>query len=120
MREGALVASCHCRRASIRFPRKPDYVNHCNCSLCAALGWQGIYFASDELEIDGEFDSYVRSDMAEPTLRVHRCATCGTATHWTPLGEPPYERMGVNARLVDPAALEGSEVRDIDGRSWPQ
>jgi len=33
MREGALVASCHCRRASIRFPRKPDYVNHCNCSV---------------------------------------------------------------------------------------
>jgi len=113
-----LVARCHCGRATIRFPRKPDYVNHCNCSLCTALGFQGIYFASGELEIEGELDSYVRSDIEQPMIRIMRCTTCGTATHWEPLGEPPYERMGVNARLVDPALLEGVEVRAIDGRSW--
>ncbi len=118
MADEEMVAACHCGRATIRLPRKPDYVNQCNCSLCKALGWQGIYFASDELQIEGEFDRYVRSDMEEPCLAVLRCANCGTATHWTPLGEPPYERMGVNARLVDPAWLEGVEVRQIDGRSW--
>jgi len=28
--------------------------------------------------------------------------------------------MGVNARLVDPAWLEGVEVRQVDGRSWDE
>ena len=118
MPDSELVASCHCGRATIRLPRKPDYVNHCNCTLCTATGFQGIYFASGELHIEGEFDSYVRSDLAEAYLRTLRCKSCGTPTHWEPLGEPPYERMGVNARLVDPALLEGVEVRAINGRSW--
>lgn len=119
MAEGGLTARCHCRRATIRLPRKPDYVNRCNCSLCTATGWTGMYFRPDEIEIAGEFDLYVRGDMPKPTLQLLRCRTCGTATHWTPLGEPPHERMGVNASLVEPAALEGVEAREIDGRSWP-
>jgi hypothetical protein len=49
-----------------------------------------------------------------------RCKTCGILTHWELLSEPPHERMGVNARLVDPALLEGVEVREIDGRSWDE
>jgi len=113
-----LVAACHCGRATIRLPRKPDYINECNCSLCAKTGWRGIYYASGELVIEGEFDGYVRSDLEQTYLRVLRCKTCGIATHWEPLTPRPHERMGVNARLVDPAVLEGVEVREIDGRGW--
>ena len=116
--EAQLTARCHCGGVTIRLPRKPDYVNECNCSLCAMTGWRGIYFASDELVIDGALDSYVRTDIAQPFLRVLRCANCGIATHWEPLAEPPHERMGVNARLADPALLDGVEVRQVDGASW--
>ena len=120
MADPPLVARCHCGRATIKLPRKPDYINHCNCSLCAATGWRGIYYSSDELEIEGEFDSYIRSDLRKTYLRVLRCSNCGIATHWEPLSEPPHERMGINARLVDPALLEGVEVREVDGRSWDE
>ena len=115
-----LVASCHCGRATIRLPRKPDTITHCNCSLCTATGFQGIYYASDELVIAGEFDSYVRSDLEQACLQTLRCKTCGIVTHWEPLTPPPHERMGVNARLVDPAWLEGVEIRQVDGRSWDE
>ena len=115
-----LVAACHCGRATIRLPRKPDYINQCNCSLCAKTGWLGIYYASDELMIAGEFDGYVRSDLRQTYLTILRCRTCGIATHWEPLTPPPHERMGVNARLVDPALLDGVEVREIDGASWEE
>lgn len=120
MAEGGteLVASCICGRARITLSRTPDYVGHCNCSMCTKTGFHGVYYASNELRIEGEFDSYVREDLDEVFLRLHRCKHCGAATHWTPLSEPPYERMGVNARLVDQALLEGVEVRYVDGASW--
>jgi hypothetical protein len=116
--DGAITARCHCGDVNIRLARKPTRVVHCNCSLCTALGWRGIYYSSAEVEISGELDSYVRTDIKQPMLRTFRCARCGTATHWEPLTEPPHERMGVNANLVDPAALEALEVVPVDGRSW--
>ena len=119
MSGGALIASCHCGRARITLPRKPDQVLHCNCSLCTKTGFQGVYFSSEELEIVGEFDSYIRADSNPPCLATHRCRHCGIITHWTPLTEPPHERMGVNARLLEPGTLDGVPVREVDGRSRP-
>ena len=115
-----LVASCHCGRATIRLPRKPESVTQCNCSLCSKTGFRGVYFSSEELVIEGEFDSYVRDDLKQAYLANHRCRTCGVLTHWTPLSDPPHERMGVNARLIDPALLEGVPVREVDGASWDE
>jgi len=114
-----LTGHCHCGAVSITIPRKPSSVTQCNCSLCSKTGFRGIYFASDELRISGEFDGYVRSDVTEPFLRNLRCKTCGIATLWEPLTPPPHERMGVNANLFDPAALDEAEVTQVDGRSWP-
>ena len=54
-----------------------------------------------------------RYDLAD-----NRCRHCGVATHWTLLSDPPYDRMGVNARLLEPDALKDVPVREVDGRSW--
>jgi hypothetical protein len=115
-----MIASCHCGRATITLSRKPDSVTQCNCSLCTKTGFRGVYFSSEELVIDGEFDSYVRSDLKQPYLANYRCKTCGILTHWTPLSEPPHERIGVNARLLDQSELEGVPVREVDGASWDE
>jgi hypothetical protein len=119
-RAGAIVATCHCGQARITVPRRPEQITQCNCSLCTKTGFRGVYFSSDELAIEGEFDSSVRADLKQPFLATHRCQTCGIVTHWTPLGEPPHERMGVNARLIDEALLEGVPVQQVDGRSWDE
>jgi hypothetical protein len=103
----------------ITLPRTPDQVTHCNCSLCTKTGFQGVYFPSAELHIEGEFDTYVRSDSNPPMIAQHRCRHCGILTHWTPLTNPPHERMGVNARLLEPGSLDAVPVREVDGRSWP-
>ena len=115
-----ILGRCHCGRASVRLPRLPDLVVQCNCSLCSKTGFRGVYFGSAEVEIDGTFDSYVREDLKQPYLATHRCSHCGTVTHWTPLTEPPHERMGVNARLFDEAALADVRVEPIDGASWEE
>ena len=119
MSVGTLVASCHCGRALITLPRTPEYVAHCNCSLCTKTGFQGVYFSSDELKIEGEFDSYVRADSNPACLATHRCRYCGIVTHWEPLTAAPHERMGVNANLFDRVVLDEAEVNEVDGASWP-
>jgi len=116
---GALTGRCHCGAVTIRIPRKPDSISHCNCSLCAKTGFQGIYFSSEELGIEGETDTYVRADSNPAYLAQHRCRHCGIITHWTPLTDPPHERMGINARLFEPESFEGVPVKAVDGRSWP-
>ena len=113
-----LAGRCHCGACTVRLPAKPESITRCNCSLCRATGFRGVYFGSEELVISGDFDTYVRADLDEAYLRNFRCKICGTATHWEPLTEPPHERMGVNANLLDPADLEGVPVKQVDGASW--
>ena len=120
MGDGGLDGRCHCGRVTVRLPRLPDSITQCNCSLCSKTGFRGVYFGSDELEIAGTFDSYIREDMTHPYLATHRCKNCGTVTHWTPLIDPPHERMGVNSRLFDAAMLADVPVEHIDGASWKE
>ena len=115
----ALVGSCHCGRVRITLPRKPDEVTQCNCSICTKSGFQGIYYPSAELEIEGETDRYVRADSNPAHIAQQRCKNCGILTHWVPLTDPPHERIGVNARLFDPGVFDDVLVKQVDGRSWP-
>lgn len=119
MTDQALVGSCHCGRVQVTLPGLPDHVTHCNCSLCTKTGFQGVYYPSDELELRGETDTYVRSDSIPPTLAQHRCRHCGVVAYWTPLSDPPHVRMGVNARLFEPGTFDGIPIKAVDGRSWP-
>ena len=49
----------------------------------------------------------------EKLLRFMRCATCGCVVCWLP-ADPEHNRMGVNTRMFDPAAMQGvrCELRD--------
>jgi hypothetical protein len=114
-----LAGSCHCGAVQVVLPGKPDQVTQCNCSLCSKTGFQGVYFPAAAVTISGEVDDYIRADSNPACLAMHRCRRCGIATHWTPLAEPPHERIGINARLFEPGTFDGVEVRQVDGRSWP-
>lgn len=118
MAGGPIEASCHCGAVRILMPRTPDSVTCCNCSFCRKNASRAIYFSSDELDIEGEFDSYVRTDIAEPMIRFMRCRNCGMHTHWEPLDDPPHERIGINANLIDAALLKGAAQVEVDGASW--
>ena len=114
-----LVGSCHCGRVTITLLRPPGEITQCNCSLCSKTGFLGIYYSSGELRIEGETDSYVRADSSPACISQQRCGHCGILTHWVPLSDPPYERMGVNARLFELGSFEEIPVKQVDGRSWP-
>jgi hypothetical protein len=116
--------ACHCGAVRITVPRKPDYMNNCNCTLCTKHAGLWGYYDPFEVSISGDTRTYIRADMAEPAIGTHFCGTCGCTTHWRMLEAfaanhpemPP--RMGVNMRLFEGEAVEGVEVRFPDGRAW--
>jgi hypothetical protein len=114
----AIVARCHCGQVAITLPALPDEITQCNCSLCSKTGFMGIYYRPEDVAVTGEVEPYVRSDLDEACLTNWRCSHCGCATHWTGLGQYAEAKMGVNARMLDAALLDGVPVKQVDGASW--
>ena len=106
-----IEATCHCGAVSIEVPRAPTELTSCNCSICRRTGGLWSYWSPKEVKIRGATATYRWGDE---TLDLHRCVTCGCLTHWSPL-DPASDRMGVNARLMDPKIVEAARVRRFDG-----
>ena len=105
----AVVATCHCGAIEIRLPAAPAEVTHCNCSLCRRYGVLWAYFPITEIVVGPRplsTDTYAWNGR---NVDFHRCATCGCVTHWLPRNAG-RDRMGINARLLDPAILATATV----------
>jgi hypothetical protein len=106
-----LEASCHCGAVKLGVPSAPTQLTSCNCSICRRLGTLWCYYTPPEVRITGATATYQWGDK---TLDLHRCTTCGCVTHWSPV-DPALNRMGVNARLLDPVVITDVRVRRFDG-----
>ena len=116
----SLRAICACGAVTVTVPRRPDYINDCNCTLCTKLGSTWAYYRPEELEVDeAGLDTFVRPEMSEPWVRMYRCRTCGCVTHWRLARPHETPKSGVNAQLFEPEDIQGIEIRYPDGRSWP-
>jgi hypothetical protein len=115
------VLSCHCGGVKLKLASPPTEAAECNCSICRKLAWTLAYYAPAQVQRltpPEREDRYMRSDMNEPPcLAVHRCKTCGIATHWQSL-DPNLDRMGINVRLVEGIDPDALPRRFIDGASW--
>jgi hypothetical protein len=110
-----IEASCHCGAVRLEIAQAPQSVTDCNCSICRRLGVLWAYYRPDEVAIvagPGAATPYVWGDRM---LAFHHCGVCGCATHWERLDKTKADRMGINARLLDPAVLAAARVRRLDG-----
>lgn len=116
-----LTGACHCGGVTVVVPAPPAYLGRCNCTLCTKTGAVWGYYDPAEVRVTprAPLVSYVRADMAEPSLATDRCATCGCIVQWHAIVPLETPRMGVNMNLFEHADLAGVEIRAIDGRSWP-
>jgi hypothetical protein len=106
-----IEASCHCGAVRIEVESPPGQLTSCNCSICRRLGTLCAYYAPAQVRVTGSTATYRWGDRS---MDFHRCPTCGCHTHWTPV-DPAGDRMGVNARLMDPAVVAGARIRRFDG-----
>jgi hypothetical protein len=112
-------ASCHCGAVRLRMDQAPTDVTDCNCSICRRYGVLWAYYSPSHVQLsptNGSTDIYMWDDRS---IEFHRCKTCGCVTHWASV-DRALDRMGVNARLMDPAALAGARVRRLDGAGTEQ
>ena len=110
-----MKGTCLCGGVTVTVPRRPDYMNSCDCKACFKLGSLTGYFPPEEVTVEGETQSFVRSDI-QPWIAFVFCPTCSANVGWTSL--EPLDRMGVSMRLFDPAELAGVPVRFPNGREW--
>ena|ERR1700761_76943 len=117
-----LKLSCLCGQVRIELPKRPDFINACNCLLCSKTGAHWAYFHPSDVGIAGATKGYRREDKAAPAAEIRFCATCGATTHFvlteTAVAQFGNVQMGVNMRLADEADLAGIALRYPDGRAW--
>ncbi len=111
----AHYGSCHCGAITLELRDEPVDAGECNCSLCRRNGALWHYSAPKQVTVTGDAVSYVQGDRM---LTTWHCGICGDVTHWTSLGDPTYDRMGVNLRMFAPELWTGLPRRLIDGASF--
>ena len=112
-------ASCHCGAVTIHIDSAPESLTECNCSICRRYGALWAYFTRETAEVECAPDAtgaYVWNDRV---IEFRHCRTCGCLTHYEDVDRSPDGRVAVNARMLDPAAIEGIPVRRFDGaETW--
>jgi hypothetical protein len=107
-------ASCHCGAIHLTTQAAPGNLTECNCTICRRYGVLWAYYSPRDVTIvatEGATDTYLWGNRS---IRFHRCKICGCVTHWAAV-DPKSNRMGINARLMDPAILRPLRIRKLDG-----
>ena len=106
-------ASCHCGAVELEIDVAPQDVTECNCSICRRYGVLWAYYSPNQVHFtkSAATDIYMWGDKA---TQFHRCRVCGCISHWSAVN-PSTDRMGVNARLMEPAIVAAARVRRFDG-----
>lgn len=117
-----LKIACLCGRVRLQIPKRPDFINECNCTLCSKSGARWAYSHPSEVGIEGTTTGYRREDKDDPAAEIKFCANCGSTTHFvltaSAIAKFGNRQMGVNLRLADERDLAGVELRYPDGRAW--
>jgi len=107
-----IESSCVCGAVRLSISRAPDEVTDCNCTLCRRYGALWAYYSPKDVTVpSGLTDTFSRGPKLS---HFHRCKICGCVTHWSAL-DKTYDRMGVNARLMEPEVLARARILRFDG-----
>lgn len=106
-----ISASCHCGAVRCEVDVAPETVTSCACSICRRYATLWAYYSPKQVRVSGATDIYMWADR---DLEFHRCKVCGCVTHWASV-DKSYDRMAVNARLMEPAVVAAAKIYRSDG-----
>ena len=108
---------CHCGAIAFEVdaPARP-LVSDCNCSICRMTGFLHLIVPRDRFRLQrGEAD-LVEYRFNSGTARHLFCRRCGIKSFYVPRSHP--DGVSVHLRCIDPATLEGFDVKPFDGANW--
>lgn len=110
-----IESSCVCGAVRLAITHAPDELVDCNCSICRRYAALWAYYSLKDVIVPGGLtDTFMQGPKK---IEFHRCKICGCVTHWSPKDQ--RDRMGVNARLMEPEAVARARVRHLDGaNTW--
>jgi hypothetical protein len=110
-----IESSCVCRAIRLAITQAPDELVDCNCSICRRYAALWAYYSLKDVVVPiGLTDVFM---LGPKKIEFHRCKICGCVTHWLPKDQ--RDRMGVNARMLDPEVVARARVRHLDGaKTW--
>ena len=111
------TGGCHCGR--VRFevlaPARLE-VADCNCSICARVGYLHYIVPKARFRLLRGEDALSTYTFNTGTAKHLFCSICGVKSFYVPRSHP--DGYSVNARCLDPATVEGIEVKPFNGREW--
>jgi len=110
-----IESSCVCGAVRLAITHAPDELVDCNCSLCRRYAALWAYYSLKDVIVPGGLtDTFMQGPKK---IEFHRCKICGCVTHWSPKDQ--RDRMGVNARLMEPEIVARARVLHLDGaNTW--
>ena len=107
-------ASCHCGAVQFTLLFAPRQITDCNCSICRRYGTLWAYYKPGEVHFTTPEDRTETYMWDDQSIRFHHCRTCGCVTHFSSV-DPARDRMGINARMLDPVVVADASLRHFDG-----
>ena len=108
---GMLNLSCLCGQVRLDVPKRPAFINECNCTLYRKSGARWAYFDPADVGIEGMTKGYSRKDKDDPAAEIQFCANCGSTTHCILTASATSKfgnsKLGVNILLADDRELAG-------------
>ncbi len=111
--------ACHCGAVIFRLDHAPEDVTECSCSICRRYGVLWAYYRLNQVHFEPRDLMTDHYKWGAETIAFHRCTVCGCVTHWSPINRNE-DRMGINARLLEPFVLDRARLRHLDGADTEQ
>lgn len=110
---------CHCGavRFRISVPRSLQ-VRRCNCSICAASGYQHLTVAHPDFTLLRGAEALTEYRFNTGQARHLFCKHCGVKSFYQPRSHP--QAWSINLACVALPAHTKVTVAEFDGRNWEQ
>jgi len=116
------VATCACGQLRVNCAGDPVIVSLCHCLDCqkrtGSVFGIAAFFASENVEQQGEFRIYRRGSNSGFAVNFHFCPHCGSTVCWEPERKPDAIGVAVGS-FADPAFPSPSQsVYDERRHAW--
>jgi hypothetical protein len=109
-----IEASCHCGAVRLEIESAPEWVLDCGCSICRKKGALWSYYSPTKVRVIPESGATAIYMWGDRELEFHTCKICACTTHWSAANKTG-DKMGVNARLMDPKVLAAAKLERSPG-----